>query len=89
MKIKYEAPNGKRFHSYFRGFTTFEWGWWYNEDLHIWELDSTPQTGCWSTHQRCRTLKAFIRKLKKAPHRVKFVLQNKYVGYNVYGEGEL
>ena len=42
--------------------------------------------GC-SSHQRCDSVRAFRRKLKKAPYGVTFILVNRCVGYDVHGVG--
>lgn len=68
------------------GMTTFEQGWWYNLDLKKWELDP-PEDYNYSTHQPCRSTKAFRRKLKKAPKDVEFVLVSRWVGFDVIGKG--
>lgn len=69
------------------GFTTFETGWWFNFNTNKWEQN--PKVGekgnC--SHQSCKTVKAFRRKLKKAPKGVKFILVSRWVGYDVEGTG--
>ena len=71
----------------FTGFTTFEQGWWYNCDLKRWENDMDGERYDYSSHQPCRTMKAFRRKLKKAPSGVEFVLNSRWVGKNITGVG--
>jgi len=51
--------------------------------------NSNPNAGekGYSSHQSCKSVKAFRRKLKKAPKGVKFILVSKWEGYNVEGIG--
>jgi hypothetical protein len=83
MKLKYEAIKGQRINYMFCGITTFENGWWYNIDLKKWELN--PKHGLYnrSSHQPCRSLKAFKRKLKKLPKGVEFILASRFKNHNV------
>ena len=85
-KLRYEAEKHTRVNYCFVGMTTFS-GWWFNETLMQWE--HTPKFGeyTYSTHQPCRTVKAFKRKLKKAPKGVEFTLVSRWIGYNVAGVG--
>lgn len=69
------------------GFTTFENGWWFNHNTKKWEQNPNAGEKGYSSHQDCRTVKAFRRKLKSAPMGVEFILISRWVGYNVTGFG--
>lgn len=89
MKIKYDAQKGTRINYRFIGFTTFEEGWSFSYDTNRWERNThlgNLKKGCCS-HQDCRSVKAFRRKLKKAPKGVKFTLVSRWVGHSVEGIG--
>jgi hypothetical protein len=87
MKLKYQARKRTRINYRFMGFTTFENGWWFNHNTNKW--DQNPKAGekGYCSHQDCRTVKAFRRKLKYAPNGVKFILVSRWVGYDVIGFG--
>lgn len=87
-KLKYEAEKNARIKYGFLGMTTFKEGWWYNDDLKQWEFGPKFGTYIYSTHQPCRTVKAFKRKLKKAPKGIGFILASRWVGFDVYGAGK-
>lgn len=87
MKLKFEAGKGSRINYRFMGFTTFEDNWWFSHNSNMWEQCPTAGENGFSSHQSCRSLKAFRRKLKKAPKGVEFVLVSRYVGHNVSGFG--
>lgn len=88
--MKYQAPKGKRIKHSFHGFTTLEPGWWYDKVNKLWTNDYIfkNKEGSFSTHQPCNSLRAFRRKLKKAPKGVEFVLVSHWVGYDIYGKGQ-
>ncbi len=86
MKLKYEANISQRIKRYFMGYTTFNEGWWYNLSLKKWENDKSPLYS-YCTHAPCSSVKAFRRKLKKAPLGVEFVLTNRYLNHKVTGKG--
>jgi len=69
------------------GFTALETGWWFNYNTNSWEQNPKPGDKGYSSHQDCRSVKAFRRKLKKAPKGVKFILISRWVGYDVEGTG--
>jgi hypothetical protein len=81
MKLKYEARKQTRINYRFMGFTTFE-DWWFSYNTKKWEQD--PK-GDYCSHQDCRTVKAFRRKLKSAPKGVEFILISRWFGHNVTG----
>lgn len=87
MKLKYEAQKRFRVKYMFKGFTTFERGWWFSHNTNRWEKN--PETGekGYSSHQDCRTVRAFRRKLKSAPKGVEFVLVPRWIGHSVTGFG--
>jgi hypothetical protein len=87
MKLKYEARKGTRINYRFMGITTFEQWWWYNRDFDKWEFTAQLGKGDYTTCQRCRSVKAFRRKLKKAPKGVEFIFVNRWAGHNVTGFG--
>jgi len=85
MKLKYEARKRTRINYRFMGFTTFEQGWWHNHDENRWEKN--PSNCNYGSHEPCRSVRAFRRKLKKAPKGVKFILVSRWKGYDVTGFG--
>lgn len=87
MKLKYNAQKRTRINYSFIGFTTFENGWWFNHNTNSWEQNPKVGEKGYSSHQNCRSVKAFRRKLKKAPKGVKFILVSRWVGYDVEGTG--
>jgi hypothetical protein len=87
MKLKYNAQNRTRINYRFMGFTTFENGWWFNHNTNSWQQNPKAGEKGYSSHQNCRSVKAFRRKLKKAPKGVKFILVSRWVGYDVEGIG--
>lgn len=85
MKLEFEAPLGRRLHRGFFGVTHFEIGLWWSHEKRAW----LPAEECgdqgYSTHAPCRTLRAFIRHLRKNPNIVgKAILVSRYVGCNVF-----
>ena len=87
MKLKYKAQKRTRINYRFMGFTTFENGWWFNYNTNRWEQNPKAGEKGYSSYQSCRSVKAFRRKLKKAPKGVKFILVSRWVGYDVEGTG--
>jgi hypothetical protein len=89
MKLKYEAKKGTRINYGFIGCTTFEKAWWYNETLKKWEYDPDMSKGYdYSSYALCKSTKAFIRKLKKAPKGVEFILCSVWKSNNITGFGK-
>jgi hypothetical protein len=87
MKLQYEAKKRNRVNYKFMGFTTFE-NIWFNLDTNKWE-QRRKNSGCaYSSHQDCKTVRAFRRKLKSAPKGVTFILCSRWLGYNVFGVGK-
>lgn len=88
MKLTYIRKKGERVKYQFMGFTTFDEGWWFNKDLNKWQKrEHIAESASFSSHQECRTVKAFRRKLKKAPKGVVFHLASRWVGFDVIGVG--
>lgn len=87
MKLKYNAKNRSRINYGFLGFTTYEKGWWFNHNTNKWEQNIKASENNFGFIQHCKTVKAFRRKLKKAPKGVEFTLVSRWIGYNVEGVG--
>jgi len=88
MKLKYDKQKRGRIKHSFFDMTTFGGNWWFSEKENKW-YDTYPEMlthGC-SSHQPCNSVRAFRRKLKKAPDGVKFKLISGFIGYDVYGVG--
>jgi hypothetical protein len=89
MSVQYKKQRGSRINHRFMGMTTFENGWWYHESQKKWINHDTPYYESdgmgYNSHQRCTSVKAFIRKLKTAPIGVEFILVSRYVGFSVTG----
>jgi len=85
MKLKYEAKKQSRINYRFMGFTTFEEGWVYNYDMNKWEKN--PSNCNYGINEPCRSVRAFRRKLKKAPKGVEFLLMSRWEGHDVIGFG--
>jgi len=86
MKLKYQRHRGDRINHNFMGFTTFEL-YLFNLDLKIWQHVDDLGNCNYSSHEDCRTMKAFRRKLKKCPYGVRFMLSSRWKGYNIEGVG--
>lgn len=88
--MKYQASKNNRINYGFIGITTFDKNhWMFHENQNKWINHSdftyiSDGKGCCS-HQRCKSVKAFKRKLKKCPKYIKFILVSKWIGYNVIG----
>lgn len=87
MKLKYKIRRRLRINSRFVWMKSLDFDWWYNEDLNKWEFKPDKRKGYHRQHQDCQTMKAFRRKLKKAPKGVKFILATRWVGYDIEGTG--
>ena len=87
MKLKYEEQKGFRINYKFMGFSTHEQGWWFSNNSNKWEKNPEAGENGYSSHQDCKSMKAFRRKLKKAPKGVKFYLVSRWVGYGIDGVG--
>lgn len=85
MKLRYEAPKGQRIKYKFFGMTTFQDFWMWDEGTRKWIDNLDLQQGTCSSHCDCNSIRAFRRRLKNAPKDVEFILENRYVGCNVYG----
>lgn len=86
MKLKFDAQKLSRVKARFRGMTTFKPGYWYH-DSGRWEYRPMQLGDGWSSHQPCCSVRAFRRKLKKAPAGVKFILCSRFKGHDVHGVG--
>lgn len=89
MKLQYSAQKRKRINYNFNGFMTFESGWWFNYNTNKWDYNPKADKQGFNSHQDCRTMKAFRRKLKHAHKGIKFVLVSKWIGYDIVGAGSL
>ena len=88
MKLKYTAQKRTRIKYNCMGMTTFENGWWYNTDLQAWFYNPEHGTSNFSSHQPCRSVRAFRRKLKLAPKGVVFLLCSRWQKHEIYGKGQ-
>ena len=93
MKIKYQAPKGRRIKKQFIAleidYTTEDWVyWWYYPESHEWRKDMSFKTGetYSSSSCDCRSLKAAIRLIKKwnLPKGTTFMLSSIWMGHDVY-----
>lgn len=87
MKLKFDCKKGFRVKYKFLGMTTFEDGWYFSYDTNSWQFYPSATAKGYSSHQRCNSVRAFRRKLKSAPKGVMFILESRWVGYNVTGYG--
>ena len=86
--MKYQAIKSSRIKYGFMGITTFEGEWRYHKDLHEWvnHDDNYEWDGSgYSSHQPCKSVRAFRRKLKKCPKEVEFILVSRWIGHNIIG----
>lgn len=86
MKLKYQAKKGNRVKYRFMGMTTYD-DVWFNNNTNRWEQNPKIGENEYCSHQSCRSVRAFRRKLKKAPNGFKFVLESRWRGYDVFGVG--
>ena len=88
--MKYEASKKSRINYGFCGITTFVNGWWWHENDNKWINHNNPlyisQHNGYSSHQPCRSVKSFKRKLTQCPSGVEFILVSRWVGHCVYGK---
>jgi len=72
------------------GITTFAKDWWWHEIENKWINHNDPsyvsRHNGYSSHQPCRSMKAFRRKLKQCPMDVEFILTSRWVGHCIYGK---
>ena len=88
MKLRYQAKKGSRVNSRFLHVKASAGSLiWYCDFGKRWEHDTCDEIDWHSTTQKCNSIRAFRRKLKKAPYGVEFVLESKYVGFDVFGKG--
>jgi hypothetical protein len=96
MKLKFEAPKGRRFYKQFRFIQQINWlngEWDKSEDFVYDEIDGKwidrkqlPEGHYFNNGGPCHSVKAFQRMLKKNPHmKGRLVLVHRYVGFNVLG----
>lgn len=81
--MKYQAQKRSRIFHTFIGMTTFDDYWWI-PSLKEWREDSNG-LAC-SSHCDCNSLRAFRRRLKKAPKDVEFILVSRWHGFDIYGK---
>lgn len=89
MKIKYQAPKGRRIKNHdFCWLETENSLYWYVESIKQWRLFEDIPKNCeyYSTGCLCKSLKAAIRRIKKydLPKGTEFVLVSKWVGHDIY-----
>lgn len=87
--IKINKPKHSRINYGFIGITTFEQNWWYHPYQKRWlyhdgSIYNNHGEG-YSSHQSCKSLKAFKRKLKKLPSSIEFILCSRWIGYDIVG----
>lgn len=88
MKVHYDRPRGGRVKkSKFLGFTCYDHPWWFSYVDGNWHDTELPKGHSGSSHQPCKSVASFRRKLKNAPKGVEFTLESRYVGHNVIGYG--
>jgi len=80
--MRYEAPKRQRVFHTFIGMTNFDDYWW---DGKEWVL-APNHANNYSSHCNCNSLRAFRRRLKKAPKGVEFILVSRWKGYDIYGK---
>ena len=88
MKIKYEAPKGRRIKRYgFCGLEHENKDYWYVRDIRQWRTyeDILKNVQCFSSFAHCKSLKSAIRQIRKydCPKGTKFRLASKWVGYDI------
>lgn len=87
MKINYQANKGQRIkHNFLSGFQNNN-GWWYNQKHKLWEYLPNLSLNEYTSHRKCKSIRAFRRMLKKAPYGVTFTLNNKWFGHDIIGIG--
>lgn len=83
MKLKFQAPKGKRIMRYGSGVHVS--GYWWDKSKRQW-VAHVPKDGDFCNKVECRTVRAFRRMLKKHPHiRGKATFVSILHGHNVYG----
>ena len=65
--MRFDKPKGQRMHRYFVGITNFSGMWWLEKSRKWVETLPFPLKECASTTAPCRTLRAFLRHLRKNP----------------------
>jgi hypothetical protein len=89
MKLKFEEKKGNRIKSRFFGMSADQIGLWFNVSKKNWSCIDYKDICEYSSDQTCRSVRAFRRRLKKAPFGVKFTLSSRWVDCDVYGYGTL
>jgi len=79
--MKYQAQKGNRIKHTFFDMTTYVPIWW---DGKEWTADPN-RTKPYSSHCPCDSVRAFRRRLKKAPRGVEFILVSRWKGHDVMG----
>ena len=99
MKLKYQKSKPFRVNNQFFSMDARYCDWWWCYDLNKWihnddiELreNSYGKLYCKysiSSDLYCHSIRAFRRRLKKAPKGVEFMLSSKYYGYDAFGRGK-
>lgn len=92
MKVIYEKPKGQRIKKgIFCGVTVFKNGIWWCYECKKW-IDMNENPECEkhdrTTHMPCRSIKVYKRAMKKHPIiRKDSILCSRFVGYNVFSDG--
>ena len=83
MKLKYESAKPMRINYGFLGMTNYD-GWWWNVNQRKWQFG----VGCGNTssHQPCKSVRAFRRRLRHSVPGIEFTLCSNWVGYCVFGK---
>jgi len=73
----------------FIGFTVYkgDCGLWFIHNTNRWEYNPNTGKNGYSSHQPCRTVRAFRRKLKYAPKGISFILVSRWFGHDIIGQG--
>jgi len=90
MSIEFEAPLGQRImRDRFYGVTTFIKGMWWCHEQRKWVPYEKVGKLSYSSHAPCRSVKAFLRMLRKNPHIASdAVLCSWYHGHNVFSRSQ-
>jgi len=89
MKLSYTMPKGKRTKKDKLGIFCTSKKLWYSFEANSWQIGmkaEITEKGI-STHQPCKSIRAFRRKLKQAPNGFTFCLISEQRGDEVYGIG--
>jgi hypothetical protein len=85
MKLRFEAKKKSRIKNSLYGISHCG-DLWYNSKTN-WVQNPDFSKGGYGTCQPCKSVRAFRRKLKKAPKGERFILRSKWKRHDVYGVG--